>query len=165
MFTDKEHRGPFEFSDEIGNLSIGVESAEAGVPGHSVEANDKDLLLSTSEKEETRGPSTNGAYSAPYDSSLVSLAASHTLPDLMSSNTSVLPSASQSSFAIDDLLGLGVSATPAPAPAPAPSPPPLKLNSKASLDASTFQQKWRQLPISISQVHCANNSVSYLPNS
>ena len=162
MFTDKEHRGPFEFSDEMGNLSIGVESVEAGVPGHSVEANDKDLLLSTSEKEETRGPSTNGAYSAPYDSSLVSLAASHTQPDLMSSNTSVPANASQSSFAIDDLLGLGESAT--PAPAPAPSPPPLVLNPKAVLDPSTFQQKWRQLPISVSQVRFANYTVSTYPN-
>ncbi|PKI57950.1 hypothetical protein CRG98_021665 [Punica granatum] len=33
---------------------------------------------------------------------------------------------------------------------PAP-PPPLSLNSKAILDPGTFQQKWRQLSISLSQ--------------
>uniref|UniRef100_A0A803P7C4 Beta-adaptin-like protein n=1 Tax=Cannabis sativa TaxID=3483 RepID=A0A803P7C4_CANSA len=54
MFTDREHRGLFEVSDELGNLSIGTELTDTGVPGHSVVANDKDLLLSTSEKEETR---------------------------------------------------------------------------------------------------------------
>lgn len=157
MFTDKEHRGPFEFSDELGNLSIGTESTDTGVPGHRVEANDKDLLLSTSEEEETRVPSNNGAYNAPsYDSSLVSIVASQPQSDLLSTNTMVPSSASQSSFAIDNLLGLGVSAT--PAPAPAPSPPPLNLNPKAALDPSTFQQKWRQLPISSSQVYFANYS-------
>ncbi|PON76494.1 AP-1, 2,4 complex subunit beta [Parasponia andersonii] len=149
MFTDKEHRGLFEFSDELANLSIGAELADTGVPGHSVEANDKDLLLSTSEKEETRGPSNYDAYSAPsYDSSLVSIAASQTQSDLISSSTTVPGNAPHSSFAIDDLLGLGVSVTPSPAPAPAP---PLKLNPKAVLDANSFQQKWRQLPISLTQ--------------
>ncbi|GAB4837273.1 hypothetical protein Ancab_002175 [Ancistrocladus abbreviatus] len=33
-----------------------------------------------------------------------------------------------------------------------PPPPPLKLNAKAVLDPGTFQQKWRQLPISLSQL-------------
>lgn len=152
MFTDKEHRGPFEFSDELGNLSIGTESADTIVPGHRVEANDKDLLLSTSEKEETRGLSNNGAYSAPsYDSSLVSIASPQKQPDLIST-TAIAPAAPSNvspatSFAIDDLLGLGVPATPEPASAP----PPLKLSSKAVLDPGTFQQKWRQLPVSSSQ--------------
>lgn len=153
MFTDKEHRGPFEFSDEVGNLSIGAESAGTVVPAQRVEANDKDLLLSTSEKEEIRGPSTNGsAYSAPsYDGSAVSAAASQALSELTISNPSVPGHAPLPSFAIDDLLGLGLPE----APAPAPSPPPLKLNSKAVLDPGTFQQKWRQLPISLSQVYSA----------
>jgi hypothetical protein len=53
-------------------------------------------------------------------------------------------------LAIDDLLGLGLPA--APAPAPAPSPPSLKLNAGAVLDPGTFQQKWRQLPICLSEV-------------
>ncbi|KAG2699744.1 hypothetical protein I3843_07G203400 [Carya illinoinensis] len=99
MFTDKEHRGPFEFSDELGHLSIGAEST----------------------------------------------ASSQMLSELAIS--SVTGHASQSSLAIDDLLGLGLPV----APAPAPSPPLLKLNSKAVLDPGTFQQKWRQLPISLSQ--------------
>lgn len=152
MFTDKEHRGPFEFSDELGNLSIGAESAAGTVvPAHRVEANDKDLLLSTSEKEEIKGPSNNGsAYSAPsYDGSAVS-AASQALSELTILNPSVPGLTPQSSLAIDDLLGLGLPEI--PSPAPAPSPPLLKLNSKAVLDPGTFQQKWRQLPISLSQV-------------
>lgn len=151
MFIDKEHRGPLEFSDELGNISIGAESAGTVVPVVPVEANDKDLLLSTSEKEESGGPSNNGsAYSAPsYDASSVSAAASQTLLELAISNPTVPGHASQSSLAIDDLLGLGLPV----APAPAPSPPPLTLNSKAVLDPSTFQQKWRQLPISLSQVY------------
>ena len=153
MFTDKEHRGPFEFSDELGNLSIGAESAAGTVvPAHRVEANDKDLLLSTSEKEEIKGPSNNGsAYSAPsYDGSAIS-AASQALSELTILNPSVPGLTPQSSLAIDDLLGLGLPEI--PSPAPAPSPPLLKLNSKAVLDPGTFQQKWRQLPISLSQVH------------
>lgn len=158
MFTDKEHRGPFEFSDEIANLSIGAESADTVVPGHRVEANDKDLLLG-SEEEETRGPNTGGVYSAPsYDTSLVSLATTQTQPDVAISNPTVPGHAPQSSLAIDDLLGLGAPA----APAPAPSPPPLKLNSKAVLDPTTFQQKWRQLPISLSQVFVLVYSGIYL---
>ncbi|PQM34250.1 beta-adaptin-like protein A [Prunus yedoensis var. nudiflora] len=148
MFTYKEHRGPFEFSDEIGNISIGTESANTVAQAHRVEANDKDLLLSTSEKEETRGLNNNSsAYSAPsYDASSVSVPTSQ-MSELAISNPSVPGNAPQSGFAIDDLLGLGLPA----APAPAPSPPPLKLNPKAVLDPTTFQQKWRQLPISLSQ--------------
>lgn len=152
MFTYKEHRGPFEFSDEIGNLSIGTESADTVAQAHRVEANDKDLLLSTSEKEETRGLNNNSsAYSAPsYDVSSVPVPTSQ-MSELAISNPSVPGNAPQSGFAIDDLLGLGLPA----APAPAPSPPPLKLNPKAVLDPTTFQQKWRQLPISLSQVYLA----------
>lgn len=151
MFTDKEHRGPFEFSDELGNLSIGAESADAVVPAQRVEANDKDLLLSTSVEEETRVVSNNGsAYSAPsYEGSIGSL-----IPQAPSesavSNPSIPAPAPPSSSPIDDLLGLGLPTV--SAPAPAPSPPPLQLNSKAVLAPGTFQQKWRQLPISISLV-------------
>lgn len=150
MFTHKEHRGPFEFSDEIGHVSIGTESVDTVVPANRVEANDKDLLLSTSEKEETRVSNINSsAYSAPsYDLSSVSVPTSQ-LSELAISNSTVPGHAPQSSFAIDDLLGLGLPA----APAPAPSPPLLKLNPKAVLDPTTFQQKWRQLPIALSQVY------------
>lgn len=52
MFTDKEHCGPFELLDELGNLSIG-----ADVSAQQVESDDKDLLLSTSEKGDVRVPS------------------------------------------------------------------------------------------------------------
>lgn len=147
MFTDKEHRGPFEFSDELGNLAIRTES---DVPVHVVEANDKDLLLGTSEKEESRGSGTNGsAYTAPlYDTSLLSTA-TQVQPELPISNPAAAGLSPQSSLAIDDLLGLGLPA--APAPTPAPSPPSLKLNAGAVLDPGTFQQKWRQLPICLSE--------------
>lgn len=149
MFTDKEHRGPFDFSDELGNLSIGSESADTVVPAQRVEANDKDLLLSTSEEEETRVVANNGsAYSAPsYEGSAGSLVPQAPL-EFAVSNPSMPGHAPQSSSPMDDLLGLGLPTV----SAPAPSPPPLKLNSKAVLDPGTFQQKWRQLPISISQV-------------
>lgn len=151
MFTDKEHRGPFAFSEEIGNLSIGAEPTDNVVPAQRIEANDKDLLLSTSDKEESKGSSHNGsAYSAPgYDGSL----AAPSQTDLVSLDYKSTPSAASTTSAIDDLLGLGL-----PAAASSPPPPPvLKLNTKAVLDPNTFQQKWRQLPISISQVHIYRN--------
>ena len=150
MFTDKEHRGPFEFSDELGSLSIGVDSADNVVPAHRVEANDKDLLLSTSEKEESRVATNYGsAYDAPlYNDTSMPTGASQTQSELAISNPMVPSHSPSSSLAIDDLLGLGLPL----APVSPPPPPSLKLNAKAVLDPSTFQQKWRQLPISSSQV-------------
>lgn len=152
MFTDKEHRGPFEFLDELGNLSIGGEAADNVVSAQRVEENDKDLLLTTSEKEETRGSSSNGsAYTAPYDNSSTSVFASQTQQiESAISNPTAVGHSPQASFAIDDLLGLGMPAPAASAPA-APPPPQLKLNTKAALDPSTFQHKWRQLPVALSQ--------------
>lgn len=147
MFTDKEHREPFEFSEEIGNLSLGQESMD---DAQRYDESDKDLLLSTSEKEENAGPSTNGAaasgYSAPpdYNSSLVSLS-SQTQSETEISDLGLPKYTSQMTLAIDDLLGLSVPA--------APAPPSLKLNPKAALDPGTFQRKWSQLGISISQVY------------
>jgi len=139
MFTDKEHRGAFSFSEELGNLSIGVEDSSNVVSAQIVDASDNDLLLSTSEKEENRGPSSNGsAYSAPsYGAS-----SNHQLP----------VHSPQSSLAIDDLLGLGLAIS----PNPEPLPPSLTLNPRAVLDPSAFQQKWRQLPISVSQEYTMN---------
>lgn len=153
MFTDKEHRGPFAFSEELANLSIGAESVEDIVSAQRVEANDKDLLLSTSEKEESGGTNSYGsAYSAPaYDNSMPYIAASLTQSELLSLDQRMPANAPQTSSPIDDLFGLGLSV--APIPTPAPSPPPLKLSPKAVLDPNTFQQKWRQLPVSIQQVH------------
>ncbi|KAG9142077.1 hypothetical protein Leryth_016296 [Lithospermum erythrorhizon] len=144
MFTDKEHRGPFAFSEELGNLSIGTESANAVASVQLVEANDKDLLLSTSEKEEIRNTNNNGsAYSdRAYDGS-ISGTTSQSQLDLVSLDHTSQQNVQTDSMAIDDLLGLGMSITPTPAP--------LKLNAKASLDPSSFQQKWRQLPIAASQ--------------
>ncbi|KAK8656633.1 hypothetical protein V6N13_098578 [Hibiscus sabdariffa] len=145
MFTDKEHRGPLEFADEIGNLSIG-EATDNVVSSQRVEENDKDLLLTTAEKEETRGSSNNGsAYNVPYGSS-TSVFASQTQIESAISNPTTAGHSQQASFGIDDLLGLGMPAVPN-----VPSPPQLKLNTKAALDPSTFQQKWRQLPIALSQ--------------
>ncbi|GMG99055.1 hypothetical protein Nepgr_000895 [Nepenthes gracilis] len=135
MFIDKEHRGTFEFSDELGNLSLGTEAADSVVLVQRVEENDEDLLLSTSEKEESGAPNSNGsAYSAPlYDGSSAPLAIS---------NAPLGPHSPPPSFAIDDLLGLSLPAV--------PPPPPINLNAKAVLDPGAFQQKWRQLPVSLS---------------
>ncbi|KAI4379782.1 hypothetical protein MLD38_006035 [Melastoma candidum] len=146
MFTNKEHRGPFEYSDEVAGISMGVDPANNVVPAQQVEANDKDLLLSTYEKEDTRSViSTGSAYNAPLYDSSAPLLASQTQTDIVSldTSTSQTPSAS---LAIDDLLGLGLSITPAPVP-----PPALTLNPKAVLDPGTFRQKWWQLPVSLSQ--------------
>lgn len=164
MFTDKEHRGPFEFSDEIGNLSIGADTADNVVPAHMVEANDKDLLLSTSEKEESNVSANNGsAYSAPlFDSSPASVSSLSTNTELAISGPISSVSSSPSSSTIDDLLGLALGPSPTPAPAPAPLPPPLKLNSKAAMDPGTFQAKWRQLSIALSQVGTAILCLLYL---
>ncbi|XP_073285321.1 beta-adaptin-like protein A [Primulina huaijiensis] len=145
MFTDKEYRGPFAFSEELGNLSIGTESGDHIIVAQGVEANDKDLLLSTSEKEDNQGYRNNGsADSAPYDNSTTTGAFEAHL-DLVSLDN--LSTQTTSSLAIDELLGLGMPT----APSSAPSPPALKLNAKAVLDANAFQQKWRQLPVSMSQ--------------
>ncbi|XP_021835288.1 beta-adaptin-like protein A [Spinacia oleracea] len=137
MFTDKEHRGPFEFSDELGNLSIGSESANSVVPAQIVDANDKDLLLSTTEKEDSRASSNNGD---GYGASLIDASSG----PLVAVDTQPAVQAAQASMAIDDLLGLGITA-------PAPLPPSLKLNAKAVIDPGTFQQKWRQLPVCLTQ--------------
>ncbi|KAJ0626225.1 putative armadillo-like helical, TBP domain superfamily, beta-adaptin appendage [Helianthus annuus] len=108
MFTDKEHQGPFAFSEEVGNIAVD---------------NDEDLLLGTATKQDSS--------SLPHQTAaLVSLDQTE-------------PHAEQTNSVIDDLFGLGLSSSPAP--------PPLKLNAKAVLDPTTFQQKWRQLPVSTSQ--------------
>ncbi|KAK9142559.1 hypothetical protein Syun_011959 [Stephania yunnanensis] len=147
MFTDKEHRGPFEFSEETGGLSVGVESVEN--IAQRVDANDNDLLLGTSEEEEIRGPSPDGsAYSAPaYDAASISLTSSHTQSEPVISNSSLPTYSAQSSLAIDDLLGLSLSSS----TTSVPSPPFLKLNAKAVIDPGTFQRKWGQLPIALTQ--------------
>eukprot|EP00268_Persea_americana_P022236 TRINITY_DN2212_c0_g1_i1.p1 TRINITY_DN2212_c0_g1~~TRINITY_DN2212_c0_g1_i1.p1 ORF type:complete len:581 (-),score=135.30 TRINITY_DN2212_c0_g1_i1:289-2031(-) len=146
MFTDKEHRGPFEFTEELGSLSVGEESADNVIQSRRFEASDNDLLLSTTEKEENKVPSNNGsAYSAPdYDVSSASLVAMPGHSESAVLNTNLPTHAPQSSSGIDDLLGLGL-------PATISSPPPLKLNAKPVLDPGTFQRKWGQLPISLSQ--------------
>ncbi|KAK8509285.1 hypothetical protein V6N12_018367 [Hibiscus sabdariffa] len=148
MFTDREHRGQIEFSDELGNLSIGGEPSENVVSAQRVDENDKDLFLTTSEKEEASGLSNNGsAYASPYDNSSASAVGSQTRAESEISNPTATGYSSQpASLGIEDLLGLG-----SPAAAPAPPSPQLKLNAVAALDPSTFQQKWRQLPVALSQ--------------
>ncbi|AED91685.1 beta-adaptin-like protein A [Arabidopsis thaliana] len=151
MFTDKEHRGPFEFSDEVGNISITPEASSDIVPAQQYEANDKDLLLGIDEKDENKGVSNNNgsAYTAP------SLESSSNITSQMQELAISGPATSATtpqSFGFDDLFGLGLST----APAPTPSPPLLKLNARAALDPGAFQQKWRQLPISLTQ-ECSVN--------
>lgn len=141
MFIDKEHRGPFEFSEEIGTLSVPADSGDSAVPTQRYEASDNDLLLSTTEKEESRGPITDSsAYSAPdYDGSSALLLGSQ----VQSETSNAGLHTSQTASPIDDLLGLGISIA-----SPAPS---LRLNPKAVLDPGTFQKKWSQLATSLSQ--------------
>lgn len=85
--------------------SIGGEAADNIVSAQRIEENDKDLLLTTSEKEETRGSTNNGyAYKAPYDSS-------STQTELAISNPTAVGRSSQAeSSAINDLLGLALPA-------------------------------------------------------
>ncbi|KAL3633462.1 hypothetical protein CASFOL_022224 [Castilleja foliolosa] len=145
MFTDKEHRGPFAFSEELGNLSIGSEPEVNVVAAQRVEANDKDLLLGTDEKEVSQGYANNGsAYDAPsYNASSTTTGGNLDLVSLDPPSTAH----KSDSFAIDELLGLGMPA----GPNPAPPPSALQLNPKAVIDSNAFQQKWRQLPVSVSQ--------------
>ncbi|MQL75158.1 hypothetical protein Taro_007510 [Colocasia esculenta] len=145
MFIDKEHRGPGDLSEELGNLSVGSEPVDNTLPTQRYEANDNDLLLSTSEKEESRvQASDSSAYSAPeYDSSSLSLVSTGIQSEAPLSVPGLPAYNPQASTDIDDLLGLGLSITPAP--------PPLKLHPKAVLDPGTFQRKWGQLGISLSQ--------------
>uniref|UniRef100_A0A0D6R438 Beta-adaptin-like protein n=1 Tax=Araucaria cunninghamii TaxID=56994 RepID=A0A0D6R438_ARACU len=155
MFIDKEHRGPFEFSEEIGALATGASSPDSVLPSQRVEATDNDLLLSASEKEENRGPATNGllSYSAPdYNGSSTAFSShssSTTTPAASQSDVAMAGAATpasipQPSLVIDDLLGLGPVVT-------TPPPPALKLNPKSVLDPATFQRKWGQLPIALAQ--------------
>ncbi|KAL7112143.1 hypothetical protein ACP275_05G133700 [Erythranthe tilingii] len=143
MFTDKEHRGPFAFSEELGNLSIETEPADNdAVSAPRIEANDKELLLSTSEKEEILGYGTNGsAYNAPSYNSATTTGGSQGHLDLVSLDQ---PSTAftNASSAMDELFGLGMPAVPGSV---------LLLNAKATIDSNPFQQKWRQLPVSLSQ--------------
>ncbi|CAN1218677.1 Beta-adaptin-like protein A [Linum perenne] len=149
MFTDKEHRGPFEFSDDVANITAGTEP-EHDVPASSVEANEtSDLLLSISEKDETKALVTNGSdYTAPLYDTSITVQASHGQSALALSSLLGTDPAPQSSLALDDLL-LGLDLT-APS-APASLPPTLKLNARAVLDAGNFQRKWRELPVAVSQ--------------
>lgn len=158
MFTDKEHRGPFAFSEELGNLSIGTEPVDNEVAAQRVDANDKDLLLGTSEKEETQGYGNNGsAYSAPSYNASTNTGASQGHLDLVSLDQ---PSTAHTnaSLAIDELLGLGMPAV----SSPATSSPSLLLNAKAAIDPNGFQQKWRQLPVSLTQVCRISNFIDLL---
>ncbi|KAM0944429.1 putative clathrin/coatomer adaptor, adaptin-like, armadillo-like helical, TBP domain superfamily [Dioscorea sansibarensis] len=142
LFIDKEHRGPFEFSEDIGDISLGADSGDNVIPAQRYDANDNDLLLSTAEKEESRGLTNNGSSygGLEYDASLVSVASS-AIPSPVQVATSL-----QSALAIDDLLGLGMPVESEPSQTPS-----LKLNPKPILDPSNFQRKWGQLQISSSQ--------------
>ncbi|XP_031487150.1 beta-adaptin-like protein A isoform X1 [Nymphaea colorata] len=139
LFTDKEHRGPFEFSEDLATLSLTDDAADGTLSGQRVEATDNDLLLSVSEKEENKGHTNNGhsAYSAPdYNGPAMGAL----IPTETAFSSSPAPPIS-SSLPIDDLLGLGSAVAPSAS---------LKLNAKAVLDPGTFQKKWGQLPIALS---------------
>ncbi|KAL6615614.1 hypothetical protein ACP70R_037884 [Stipagrostis hirtigluma subsp. patula] len=147
MFTDKEHRGPFEYSEDLSSLTVGAEASENVISAQRYQENDNDLLLSTSDKEDNGTGANNGSststYNAPSDLGLLS---SQTPTETALINPGGPTYSSQSNFSLDDLLGLGVSDAPAP-----PPPPALTLNSKPVLDPGTFQKKWGQLALSLSQ--------------
>lgn len=137
MFTDKEHRGPFEFAEELGSLTLDPDSVENVISVQSYGSSDNDLLLSSFEKEESGAVANNdSAYSSPaYSTSLIPDA------DFLSLTAPSIPS--QPSSVLDDLLGLGMPVTPPPLA--------LKLNPKAVLDPGSFQRKWGQLTTTVSQ--------------
>ncbi|KAJ0989268.1 hypothetical protein J5N97_007624 [Dioscorea zingiberensis] len=148
LFIDKEHRGPFEFLEDLGDISLGAESGDNVIPAQRYDANDKDLLLSTAEKEESSGLTNNGSAfgGLEYDASLVSVTGSQSQSEIVFSSPAQAVTSSQSTLAIDDLLGLGVTVDLEP-----PQPPSLMLNPKPVLDPATFQRKWGQLQFSSSQ--------------
>ncbi|RLM91548.1 beta-adaptin-like protein A [Panicum miliaceum] len=150
MFTDKEHRGPFEYSEDLTNLAVGTEAQENVISAQRYQENDNDLLLSTSDKEDNGTRASNGSatstYNAPSDLIGSSLISSQTPAETSLINTGGPTYSSQSNFSLDDLLGLGVTETPAP-----PPPPALTLNSKPVLDPGTFQRKWGQLALALTQ--------------
>jgi hypothetical protein len=145
MFTDKEHRGTFEYSEDLTNLTVGAEAPETVISAQRYQENDNDLLLSTSDKEDNGTRSSNGSFTSTYNapSDLLSLQTPAETA-LINPGGSTYPS--QTNFSLDDLLGLGVPDSSAP-----PPPPALTLNSKPVLDPGTFQKKWSQLALSFSQ--------------
>uniref|UniRef100_A0A0E0C4W9 Beta-adaptin-like protein n=1 Tax=Oryza meridionalis TaxID=40149 RepID=A0A0E0C4W9_9ORYZ len=150
MFTDKEHRGPFEYSEDLTNLAVGAETTENTISAQRYQESDNDLLLSTSDKEDNATATSNGSsastYNAPSDLSGPSLLSSQIPSETSLINPGAPTYSSQSNFSLDDLLGLGVPQASAPPPTPA-----LTLNSKPVLDPGTFQKKWGQLALSLSQ--------------
>lgn len=175
MFLDKEHRGPFDFSDDGTTMTSVAESSADMLPGQHVDANDDDLLLSASEKEETRGLVSNGSLSYSAPSAAISEISNMPLAPRSVSPTPPAPAGSASALSmlvssmtltserpigsspanlgVDDLLGLGLSITAASTPPAAVVTPaaPLKLNTKPVLDPAAFQQKWKQLPVALNQ--------------
>jgi hypothetical protein len=143
MFLDKEHRGPIELTEDTGILPMDSKLSNDVLPSQHVEANDNDLLLSASEREESRGGVGNGsyAYSGP------DLSGFDTPSPAAPSNNASLSSTSHTSPAIDDLLGLTFPA------APVSTSPSLKLKPKPLLDPATFQRKWSQLTIASTLVY------------
>ncbi|XP_044349160.1 beta-adaptin-like protein A isoform X2 [Triticum aestivum] len=145
MFTDKEHRGTFEYSEDLANLTVGADAPETVISAQRYQENDNDLLLSTSDKEDNGIRSSNGSYTSTYNAPS-DLLSSQTPAETALINPSSSTYSTQTNFSLDDLLGLGVPDASAP-----PPPPALALNSKPVLDPATFQKKWGQLALSFSQ--------------
>ncbi|KAJ7530415.1 hypothetical protein O6H91_14G003300 [Diphasiastrum complanatum] len=162
MFLDKEHRGAYDYSEDPAAVSLVSAPADLVLPSQSLEANDNDLLLSASEKEESRGTASNGSYVPDfltYESSSAPRSPSPPLQVVANRNSSIgsapvarattagRTSQAVSALGIDDLLGLNLTFSPG---GPSLS---LKLNSKPALDPATFQRKWGQLPIALTMDH------------
>jgi hypothetical protein len=136
MFLDKEHSrgGAIEFSDEVTSVT------ESTTDAMHVDASDNDLLLSASEKEDIKGVASTSNGSSAYHAPLASSDPGAS-PLQQSSSSS-----STSSSAIDDLLGLGVPIV------PVAHAPLLTLTARPVLSPADFQLKWKQLPITSTQV-------------
>ncbi|KAG2590258.1 hypothetical protein PVAP13_5NG139700 [Panicum virgatum] len=109
MFTDKEHRGPFEYSEDLTNLTVGTEAQENVISAQRYQENDNDLLLSTSDKEDNGTRASNGSATSTYN-------------------------------APSDLIGSSLISSQTPAE-----------TSLINTDPGTFQRKWGQLALALTQ--------------
>lgn len=77
MFLDKEVRGPIELVEDTGLLPMGPTTTDDVLPSQLVDANDNDLLLGPSDKEDSIVAASNGshAYKGPDLSGFDSLSA------------------------------------------------------------------------------------------
>lgn len=158
MFLDKEVRGPIELVEDTGLLPMGPTTTDDVLPSQLVDANDNDLLLGPSDKEDSIVAASNGshAYNGPDLSGFDSLSApqrsqSAAFPTPTPQVATTPAATSTSLLDFDDLLGLNTYDVSTPAPSS------LKLKAKPSLDPQAFQRKWGQLAVASTVDHTLAN--------